>query len=224
MSIDFGSLTLPARHKSKSNSKSLIRWSSDGGSNSTKNLYPRSTSSFYIQGDPLRHEMVVQARGQHVYYLRTEWKLFGRKLALYDDSNDVPIYQVKSHKALGYMEIGSSVPTTRFRFPYPRLGHGMYSFEVEGTRFVWDYRQDTYLKCYDTTDMSVVAEVFWKDTPSNRSSYSSFSSKSVKDIHYAKYVSKMVITRYNEYGSTKQILIVLTGLLVLRNAIWKKLA
>ncbi|ORX91215.1 hypothetical protein K493DRAFT_409427 [Basidiobolus meristosporus CBS 931.73] len=146
---------------------------------------PSSPLSFFIQGDPLRHEIMVQARGQKMYYFRTEKKIIGKKVTLYECSNNTPIYQVNSRKAFGYMEIVSKTSPVHLRFPYPHSGDGMYSFNADGARFVWDYRQDTYLKCYDTTDMSIVAELFWKDAPSNRSSYSSFSCTSIEDIHYA---------------------------------------
>ncbi|KAK9761493.1 hypothetical protein K7432_013574 [Basidiobolus ranarum] len=220
--MNFESTKPSSKHKNGLKTRTLTRCESDGASHLAKHFSPASLC-YSIQGDPLRHEMMVQSQGQPVYYLRTTSKLFGRELALYNSSNDTPIYRISSHKTLGYMKISSSAsPTQKTRFPYPHSSHGMYAMESEGIQFVWDYSKDKYLRCYDMTDMSIVAELFWKDPSSNRSSCSSFCTESMEDIHYAKYMSKLMISSEWHANPTQQMFIVLTGLLILRNSIWKR--
>ncbi|ORX92193.1 hypothetical protein K493DRAFT_303481 [Basidiobolus meristosporus CBS 931.73] len=221
--LNLGVMKLPTKRRRRSSTYSLVRWNSNGCSQLTKCLSHTSISTFFIQGDPLRHEIMIQTQGQPVYYLRTTRNFFGKKLALYENTNDTPLYSISSHKILGFMGICSpKSPKIKLRFPYPRSSHGMYSVECEGCKFVWDYHEDKYLRCYDMSDASIIAELFWSDIVSDSSSCSSYSSGSTEDVQYAKYVAKVLMIPFNQFTVAKQLLILLTGLLILRNSIWRK--
>ncbi|KAK9717935.1 hypothetical protein K7432_005851 [Basidiobolus ranarum] len=207
------------------NDKCSLSRSSTGSSNTDISSWLNKSHSyhglpFHISNNPDTQEINVNVRGLPGYTLAKESGLLGKKYVLYDEDNLSPLYQIKSFRILGYIEISSSKFSTHLRFPYPNSSRKSYNFQMAGVKYSWEYTTDGQgLKCYNS-DMVIVAQIYFRDEHSNRSSYSSFGNESCVLPEVNKLSAKLVIVPQPNLQASNQTLLILTGLIILKHLYW----
>ncbi|ORX93921.1 hypothetical protein K493DRAFT_33267 [Basidiobolus meristosporus CBS 931.73] len=105
----------------------------------------------------------------------------------------------------------------------PTNKRGMYSFDLQGNKFCWDYEPNQHLRCFDAREMTLVAQVFWGESLSFSESKSSKSSKSSTSscisLEADEYVFDVVVVSGLKGTQCLYPMLTLTSLMILKP--WK---
>ncbi|KAK9718194.1 hypothetical protein K7432_005640 [Basidiobolus ranarum] len=132
--------------------------------------------------------------------------------------NGETLFNARYTKLSKRVDIWSAPYNYHAKLLKPVSQRGMYSFELEGCKLCWDYEPDSYLRCFDTQEMSIIAQVFWGE--SLGLSESKFSNISLPSVRVEEYVFDVVIVTGLKNAKILAPLITLTGLLILKP--WKR--
>ncbi|ORX92194.1 hypothetical protein K493DRAFT_338911 [Basidiobolus meristosporus CBS 931.73] len=216
---------MPSILQNRSDSESLSSTSntnsiSSGASSSLDaSFWPITSHSYH--GLPFQisylkdsHKMSVTVPGLTSYSLVEESNVFGKKYTFYDEVHQ-PMYRIKDHRMLGYIDVSSTKFATHIRVVYPTSSHKTCNFHVGGVKYSWEF-DGQHFKCYNTTDMIIVAQIYLENFENSLSKQPN----AIAPINHHHTIAQLAIVPQAYFAESNQTLIIVTGLIILKHLIW----
>ncbi|KAK9717934.1 hypothetical protein K7432_005850 [Basidiobolus ranarum] len=154
---------------------------------------------------------VVIQKGNVTHYVLKR-QLFGKKYSLTSGESNNTLIRAVTHKAVGYITLKSDVFLIHFNLSFPKFPRGVYTFEIDGIQYLWDYEMNSHLRCFTVQDTKLVAQIF--------SSAIVTSSLSQCFSNATQWNAKLAMVKDVAVSSGALSLIIMTGLLLIKKQIW----
>ncbi|ORX91216.1 hypothetical protein K493DRAFT_317431 [Basidiobolus meristosporus CBS 931.73] len=148
---------------------------------------------------------VVIKKGDKTHYILKR-QLFGKKYSLTSGESSNTLIRAVTHRAVGYITLKSDVFAIHFNLSFPKFPRGVYTFEIDGVQYLWDYEMNSHMRCFTVLDTKLVAQIFLNSNPS--------SPQAVLQN------AKLAMVKDVAVSSGALSLIVMTGLLLMKKQIW----
>ncbi|ORX92195.1 hypothetical protein K493DRAFT_316706 [Basidiobolus meristosporus CBS 931.73] len=162
-------------------------------------------------------DSVIIRRGDDVQY-HLKRQLFGKRYVLNAEHTKNTLIRAVTHKAVGYITLKSEIFSIHFNLSFPQFPRGVYTFEIDGVSYLWDYEMNSHLRCFTVKDMKLVAQFFSNSFNAHRSHSSNISQEEPPKSN--KWNARLAMVKDITPSSGTLALITMTGLLLMKKQIW----
>ncbi|KAK9761494.1 hypothetical protein K7432_013575 [Basidiobolus ranarum] len=174
----------------------------------TKQEHKPSELLVFICEKEKNSDNVIIRNGDSVHYILKR-QLFGKKYTLTSGDSNSSLIRAVTHRAVGYITLKSMVFAIHFNLSFPKFPRGVYTFEIDGVQYLWDYEMGSHMRCFTVQDTKLVAQIF-----SNSMNPSEESGDSIA------WNARLAMVKEVTVSSGTLALITMTGLLLMKKQIW----